>query len=211
MSMKIFGICAEKQSGKDSFADFALEALPAKWGTKRALATPLKRFCVDYLGLSEQSVFGNDSDKNTPIGIWNEIFSPAIAGKYDKHGETISGREVLQVVGTDIFRKNFCPTFWIDIMLKKTIPTCAAQGVEIIFVTDVRFRNEVEGLQAAGAKVIRLYRDIPRDNQIQHESETEMASISDNLFNYVVTPDQNTSMGMLRNSVHRILQKEGLL
>ena len=211
MTMRIFGICGQKQSGKDTFADFALQALPAKRGTKRALATPLKRFYVDYLGLADQSVFGNDTDKNAPVGVWNEIFTYKIANRYDKKGKVISGREVLQVVGTDIFRENFRPTFWLDLMLKKTIPTCAAQGVEIMFVTDVRFRNEVEGLQAAGAKIIRLYRDIPRDHQIQHASETEMASIPDNLFNYVVTPDQNTSMGMLRNSVHRILQKEGLL
>lgn len=212
--MRVFGLCGRKQSGKDTFADFATEALSADYKVcKRALADPLKKFCIDYLGLKQESCYGSDFEKNKWVSKWGEVFNSFLIERYDKTPEDpISGREVLQVVGTDVFRKCFRETFWLDLLLKTEIPSLQCAGYDVVFITDVRFKNELEGVRGIkGAKVIRVEREVKRKDQISHASETEMLKIPDTDFDYVIKPQNNRTLNDLRCSVSNVLRNEGLV
>jgi len=208
--VKLYGIMAEKQSGKSTFVDFAQDLLPGLAVERAALAGPLKEFCIEYLGLSEEQCYGSDNEKNKVVGTW-KIFSNDIGAKYRKGlNDPLTAREVMQVVGTEIFRAGM-PNFWVDCLLKRTLPRKQKAGVDVVFVDDVRFINELEAIQAARGKVIRLYREVERAAGLPHPSELEMRSIADSQFDYVIPASKNTTMDVLRDSVQEFLAAEKLL
>jgi hypothetical protein len=212
ITMRVIAICGEKSSGKDSMANFAIELLVGKRCAKASLADPLKEFCTRYLDIPREYLYGSESQKNEPIGYWGDYFREHIAGKYGKvQSDDVSTREVMQVVGTDIFRASFSPTFWVDIMLQRTIPYQTALGTEVLLIPDVRFRNEVEALQQFGATLVRLHRSVAREEKFRHESEVDLLSVPAAQFDYVVPPEQNGSLDDLLRTTRRILGVEGLL
>lgn len=54
-----------------------------------------------------------------------------------------------------------------------------------VVIPDVRFKNEIDGLKKAGAKLIRIYRG-DTTPQWDHSSETEQLGISDEEFDIIV-------------------------
>jgi len=117
--------------------------------------------CIEVLGLSYDQCYGTDEDKNTPTHIsWSNILGSENKGK-------MTAREVMQFVGTDFFRGLY-PNVWAD----ATIRRVAAEGSAFAVVTDCRFPNEVEAIQNAGGKVIRLTRN--GDGPDAHTSETAL-------------------------------------
>lgn len=78
----------------------------------------------------------------------------------------MTGREVMQYVGTEIFRKMYGQV-WVDATIRKI----EADNPTMAIICDVRFINEVEGIQNRDGKVIRLLRSIATD---EHESETAL-------------------------------------
>lgn len=79
----------------------------------------------------------------------------------------MSAREVLQYYGTEIFRKHY-PQVWADACIRQI----RKSGCELAVITDVRFPNEIETIQQAGGKVIRLTRIVYKDDH--HPSETAL-------------------------------------
>lgn len=59
----IIGICGPAGSGKDTAADHLVRA---HRGVKVALADPLKRYCMDAYGFSEEQLWGPSSARNKP-------------------------------------------------------------------------------------------------------------------------------------------------
>ena len=160
-----------------------------------------KEVCVNILGLTYEQCFGTDEEKNSITHLkWEDMpgvittISPAewrgymdgvkeyeaITNKFDFHERLDDGldfmhhepgfmtaREVMQFVGTQIFRKMY-GNVWAD----ATIKMIQAEDPNLAVITDVRFPNEVEAIQQAGGKVVRLTRTpFPDDN---HESETAL-------------------------------------
>lgn len=79
----------------------------------------------------------------------------------------MTSREVLQYWGTEIFRRQY-PQVWADACIRKI----RKSGCQLAVITDARFPNEVEAVQAAGGKVIRLTRVVYHDDN--HPSETAL-------------------------------------
>ena len=210
--MRIFALAGKKQVGKDSFANFAKEVMDDKMVESFSLAEPLKYFCMDYLGLPYESCFGTNQQKDTPIGLWGEYFSQHILDHYGKDiGDGISGREILQVVGTDIFRENFTKSFWINLCKRRIDKLAKAKGDHTIFITDVRFPNEYQAFKDMGAITVKLYRNTGAKDAINHESELGLQGVADTDYDYVVYEEDNSSLKKLKKNVIRILNKEGLL
>lgn len=216
--MNIFGLSGDprgqKQSGKDTFAMFcAAELCKAKPGLNvriRAFADPLKKFCMEYIGLSKEACYGEDADKDAIFGLWSEVFDSKLQIKYDAAPqEAISGRTIMQVVGTDIFRECFRDTFWIDLMKNVTIYGARKDDVDILFITDMRFRNEVDMIQRIGGETFRIYRDIPRKNAIVHRSEQELAEMRDEEFDHIIHNEGD--LESFRKIVRGFLYQRGLL
>lgn len=168
------------------------------------LADPLKDFLIYILGLKYEQVYGTNDDKNTPTNIkWSQIsgfftkdYGPKLKKveqeldvKYHPEGY-ITGRELLQVFGTDICRK-MKPDCWTQFTLQRI----QNEQPEVAVIPDIRFVDEVECIQKAGGRVIRLTRSI---DQNTHASEKDLDNykgfdaILDNAT--LSIPDQTTEL-----------------
>lgn len=120
-----------------------------------SFADPLKQdICMNILGLTYDQCYGSDEHKNE---LTNLVWP-------DNPDRRMSARDVMQYVGTDIFRK-MKPNVWVD----ATINSIKKDQPKIALITDCRFPNEVEAIRNNGGKVVRLTKDPYQSN---HISET---------------------------------------
>lgn len=227
MGKKIVGICGKKQTGKNSVAKFIADAMSHRGVKEISLAHPLKYFVIELLDINPRHVWGSDADKNYPLAAWGKIFENDILDKYGKDQyDLLSGREALQVVGTDVMRQdnilslkspfrektemflmnkfgNKCgfDSIWIDLCIKDI----QESEDDIFIIPDVRFHNEVSALKNAGAKMIRLYRDTKVKDSIPHPSELEMDEMDDDDFDFVVYEHENVDLASLKRRTMNFL------
>jgi hypothetical protein len=238
--VKIFGICGKKQSGKDSFGNFVKELLPEMIIKKLSFAYALKYFAITKLGIPKPSCYGSDAEKDYPITTWTYFFTEEILNKYKKNEYSLlSGREVLQIIGTDIFRnkclsgmkekfQHLVPKFveqrlgkdyldinwgdiWVDILLREIDIYKQTKLANVICIPDVRFRNELLALNEIGATTVRLFRFTDSNNSTNHQSETELEQLEDDLFDYQLYEHENKNLKQLKTFVTNVLTKEELL
>lgn len=151
-----------------------------------------RKIGMEVLGLSFESMYGTDAQKKAPTHLrWENMpgvttektpqdpVESEVAGRLGKYYEKVlsgviyhepgpmTGRDVMQYIGTEIFRKMY-PTVWAD----GTIRRIQEDASDFAIITDTRFPDEVEAAQKAGGKVMRLTRNpFPED---QHPSETAL-------------------------------------
>lgn len=139
-----------------------------------SFADLLKRHvCMYVLGLSHEQCFGTDPQKDTVTHLkWEDMPVPpaifnnnAALKEHKKKRGYMTGREVMQYFGTEVFRAVY-PNVWADSCIRRIV----RQNPSWAVITDCRFPNEVEAVQNAGGKVIRLTRD-PADGADTHFSE----------------------------------------
>lgn len=191
----IIGICGKAGSGKDTFADILVRDHNF---VKIAFADVLKRFVRDVFGFSVEQLWGPSEKRNEP-----DFRYPR--GE-DAEGETeyLTPRFALQQLGTEYGRTCYGP-IWGEYLLRtaKTLlgpvpmKYTATEGLSQSFahdyvrpagvvVPDVRFLNEVQNLQRAGAQVLHITR--PGKEGLTgaaaaHLSETELDGIPREMFN----------------------------
>jgi len=160
--MKLIGISGRKNSGKSTLA----EELCKKYnGVQIAFADPLKWVAVNIMGLPAAQVYGNDeAKKNKTQYQWKDMPFEHTRSAEDY----LTVRNMLQVFGTEIFRR-IDPDIWVKALIRR-IDSCY-KNEELVVVDDVRFPNEVKGLQSKGGYVIRLTRGVMLD---EHVSETSL-------------------------------------
>jgi len=123
--------------------------------------------CINMLGLTYDQCYGTDDNKNEMTNIvWND--------------KKLSARDVMQIVGTDIFRK-----LDTNVWVRSTINKIIRDKPDLAVITDCRFPNEVDSIKQSGGKVIRLTRN---PFQSDHISETvlDKDSYDWSNFDYVV-------------------------
>ena len=103
-------------------------------------ADPIKKICVVF-GVPFNILQGNSNRelrelKKYSIGIHN-----------------LTARELLQIVGTEVFR-NYNPTFWVD-LLKTNL-----QNFNMVVIPDVRFNEELDLIKSLDGILLRTYRNI---------------------------------------------------
>lgn len=123
--------------------------------------------CINLLGLTWKQCYGTDDDKNSLTDLRWENMPGLKESKYAKNKGKMSGREVLQYVGTEIFRKMFG-----DVWAASTLNRIRKDDSAIAIITDCRFPNEVEYTQKYGGKVVRLTRN--QNIKETHASETAL-------------------------------------
>lgn len=151
---KIVAFAGRKQSGKTTCSQAVIKVAPPLSSKLYNFADPLKQdICMGILGMSYEQCYGDDIDKNTPTGlIWE--------------GQNLTAREVMQFVGTDVFRK-----MKHDVWAGATINKIQTEQPDIAVIADCRFPNEVEAVKNAGGIVIKLTRN-PYNSD--HSSETAL-------------------------------------
>jgi hypothetical protein len=176
MTPKIIILTGKAQSGKDTSAIFIKKLMESK-GIKSKLyplAEPLKRICSEMFGLSEDQCWGSNAEKDTNTLIkWKNL--PLCRGKLaklmlDKYPKTIddymTARELMQVLGTDIFRK-IDQDCWSRSILNQIIK----DQIGCAIISDARFPNELDFFIKHDPIVIRLTRNVLNNS---HESETAL-------------------------------------
>ncbi len=207
--MIIFGLAGCKQVGKSSMTKFIRQILAGYKVEEMALAEPLKDFCIDFFDVPRESVYGSDEQKNTPLQSWDwSLVNQTLRTKYNKNiADPLSGRELLQIVGTDVFRQNFNQDIWVELLFRRV----RNSNANVIVVSDVRFENEFYAVKQNGGRIIRLYRDMEITESIKHSSETGLDQIPDSLCDHVITAEQNLNLNTLFEATVNILKKERLI
>lgn len=168
MSKTIINLMGRKRTGKESAYKLILPYVNSP--EEFQFATPLKKFCIETLGLTHAQCYGTSADRETPTKYrWGDI-APWIREKYGKSpDEIMTARSVLQVVGTDLMRQSFYKDIWAQAGLLQALHSDATTCC----YTDGRFPNELKITRTADkCVVIRLYRETGLDDS--HDSETAL-------------------------------------
>ena len=178
---RLIGLVGRRGVGKDTVGDH----LVSRHGfRKQSFAGPIKEACA-LLFQVDPAAFEDRVRKEQPL----------------KYG--LSPRQMAQLVGTDFFRNQVSPTFWLDYFEQ----WYDAHRHEAVVVTDVRFQNEVDLIHKLGGEVWRIVREpsCPRSKADEHISEAGV----DSLVGVMRTLDNNGTVEALRQAVDRqVLQKE---
>jgi len=145
----IIGLIGKKQSGKDTFAQILIDHYGFR---KRAFADPLKEACALLFQLH-------------PDQLHDPVQKETVDPRWGK-----TPREIMQIVGTDLFRNHYDQHFW----LKLFTYWCHAQDSNVnIICTDIRFANEaqlIRSMKGGGGILIKITRPTVQYED-QHESE----------------------------------------
>lgn len=187
------------------------------WVTLLSFAEPIKRFCVDVLGLSHIQCYGTDAEKDTlthlrwdnlPKNVWRNHVIFDNPEDHFGHWPTgrMTARQVMQVFGTDIMRK-WDPDIWV----RPCVKAIKESKNRLILITDVRFINEVGAIRKLGGKIIRLTHD-PAEKTDKHASEQALNNEIVKVWDIVVPPDLTiVEQGdYLRGPVKEWLMEHGL-
>ena len=197
----LIGVSGLAGSGKDTLCGMLVEL----GYTQVAFADPLKRIVQGLYGFSEETLWGASELRNTTLPEY-----------LDPTGNPMSARHCLQLIGTEGVRAS-CPDTWVILGLKSSkailegarytrtkgvFDVGVAPAPRGVCLSDVRFKNEVEAIRAAGGKLIRIVRPqckaapdnwlrraIQRLTQIvrpAHRSERELSDMPDSCFDFVI-------------------------
>jgi len=80
----------------------------------------------------------------------------------------MTGRELMQVFGTDMCRRMFSQFIWVH----ATFRAIEKDNADFAIIPDLRFPSELQGVKSCGGTVIRLTRDVSQGDE--HPSETAL-------------------------------------
>lgn len=134
----IIGLSGYARSGKDTAADHLVE----KYGfTRYSFAAPMKEAMYRLNPIVSSDSIGNFRYKDL-VDVYG------LDKAKDSHPEI---RRLLQVFGTEVGRDMFGENFWVQLALNSA-------KEDLVVISDVRFKNEAEGIKAAGGQVWRINR-----------------------------------------------------
>lgn len=154
----LIGLRGAAGAGKDTMADY----LQTYHGfTKLSCATPLKLIIAQLTGWDYNFVNGTDP-------ATRPLRETLVHPFYKK-----TCRELMQFVGTDLFRNQLHSDIWIY-CLQKSITECSNKR---IIITDLRFENEVQLIQNLNGRIVKIIKPDSKStmqgNTAHHVSEKE--------------------------------------
>jgi len=189
---KIIAFAGRKQSGKTTCSEFVKSLYPNSNVKIYNFADPLKQdICINILGLTQEQCYGEDEAKNEVTSIVWE-------------GKNLTAREVMQFIGTDIFRK-----MKTDVWASATINKIIHESPDVAIIADCRFPNEVEAIKNAGGIVIKLTRN-PFNSDHLSEIALDPKYYNQNNFDIILT-NHLLSLSHQNEVIYRFLKKKGLL
>lgn len=192
----IISISGKKQAGKNTIADVIAKHIKQQCNIEAKIisfADSLKEFCIDTLGLSYESCYGTDDEKNAPTQYkWEHVANIFRAKFNSKELKTqsidqlshsilvqsmvqnnqlrtgfMSARDIMQVLGTELIRGNF-GNVWANATIRRIVKN----NLEFSIIADNRFPDETEAvLNQRYGYTIRLTRNPFND---LHASETAL-------------------------------------
>lgn len=180
--MRIVGICGKAGSGKSTLADFLVNN---HGYVCVSFADPLKRICRDVYDFTDEQLWGPSEKRN------------AGDPRYPRPGrvecDPLTPRYALQRLGTEWGRDCYGNT-WRDLAIRTAKKLLSGNhfydhkgGLHVerdwsapkgIVIPDVRFLNEVDGINGSGGYCVRIRRGTTVEGaSAQHLSETELEGI----------------------------------
>ena len=188
-------IHGKKQAGKDTFATYLSDHLRSKCKTVKivAYADKMKQMISEYLSVPRSLLFGNNEDKETLIEhiTWDNM-PLHIQEMYGITSGPMSVREICQVTGTDVFRKMFFDSVWIDATLNQSFA-----NYDYVIITDVRLENELRAVETDLKFKIKRNNDI--EETIKHETEQ---GLPDYMFDFIF--ENNGTIEDIKSYIRRI-------
>lgn len=221
---KVILISGKINCGKNQFADYLTKELQAK-GLKvdhDLFARSLKDGCKEDFRKLTSVLKDIASEIKAKVGVFvdnreimlnpsvmtnieNSIDKLLIEDKNWYEDKTDITRNILQLYGTEIFRKRVDEEWWVKQLRNRAIKSES----DAIIVTDARFPNEIIGISDDNFNVhyetlaIRIERNINTQEQIAaHDSETALDNWNE--WNYVV--ENNGTLENLKASAAVISQ-----
>lgn len=148
LAMKLIGFIGRKTSGKDTAAQILVDNGYENVKFAGALKFMLRAYFT-YLGLDDKTIQKMIDGRHKEIPTWLL--------------EKRTPRWAMQTLGTEWGRDLIGKEIWVNACIRR------CQQFYKVVVTDVRFENEVAGLQGIGGKIIRITR--PGTEIDTHESE----------------------------------------
>lgn len=193
----IIAFAGRKQSGKTTSCEFVQKHANAVLTPPNSVkiynfADPLKQdICMNILGLTKEQCYGTDDQKNELVDCyWNN--------------KQLTAREVMQIVGTDVFR-----TMQTNVWSEATIRKIVLEKPSLALVADCRFPNEVEAIKSVGGLVIKLSR-----NPYNSDHASELA-LDENMYEQsnfdLVVDNQNLSIDQQNQTIYNFLINKGVL
>jgi hypothetical protein len=158
----IIGITGKKFHGKDTIGDYYVK----KGYTRIAFADTLKEACKLIFGLTHEQLYGDKKE---------------VIDEYWKK----TPREIMQYVGTDLFRNQFDENIWINSLRRKMI-----SSDKKYVITDVRFDNEATMIKDIGGIIIKV-------NRTNLSIKPDSYSAIDNLELQGIKPDSYSAIDNL--------------
>lgn len=220
-------ISGKLQSGKNQLSDFIQEELKNNYKNLKVqtdlFAKDLKDWCKeDFKKLSVVlKNIGKEIKSNVNVLFDNpgkftnnsfESMIKAIHKSVDKlnitdgnwyENKTDITRVILQLYGTEIFRKRVDDNWWS----KKLAERCISSEADVIIITDTRFPNEIEVFNQyindeVNVSTVRIERNIKTKSHItNHDSEIAL----DNWLEWTYIIDNNKSLDDLKASAKLII------
>ena len=189
----IIAFAGRKQSGKTTSCEFVQSLFTNKKTKIYNFADPLKQLCIDIFGLTYNQCYGTDENKNELVDCcW-----PGIDSK-------MTAREVLQYVGTDVFR-----AMQHNVWSSATIRLIQKEQPDIALIADCRFPNEVEAVKNAGGLVVKLNRNLYEST---HASETALDTTNYDQSNFDLTiANLDGGIDEKNNIIKNFLIHQGIL
>ena len=181
----LIGLAGRKQSGKSSVTDYLCRVFDfheVSW------AYPLKEIIGRGLfGLDDEILYGDSSKREEIIPAWG-----------------MSGRGILQKVGTDLFRDNFDQNFWVKIGVGRMLAELAQD--RNVVVSDCRFPNELDAIRQFGGTTCKIIKLVERlEHEDLHESERALDKYTN--FDYTLTAgegDLDVLFSQAKQMIHTI-------
>lgn len=230
----IIGIAGTAGSGKSTVAD---HLVAKHGFIAVNLADPIKRFCREVFDFSEEQLWGpsekrNEPDKRYPRKL-DELSEGIIKGlrvprEFTHPNAYLTPRHALQQLGTEWGRACY-ENIWVEYALRMagkildpTGPAMKVYNAQVgvifdawdpnkiprgVVIPDVRFRNEVDAIRAAGGKVWRVSRFGAglQGAAAKHQSETELNTIPLELFTQQVS--NNSTLEALYAVIDRVMKE----
>ena len=216
----IISISGYKGHGKDLVANIIQEMDPSYTIKKQAL--PVKQICSLITGIPLEK-FEDEEFKNNSLGkewnkwyIWtrkgwdslsneqyNKISAINRAGTFLEQSITI--RQLMQQVGTDLFRNNLHENTWVNCLMSQY--TSDYKWI----ISDTRFPNEVNAVVDNNGLCIKVVLLDDDNNPIQnldaHESETALDNYN---WHYIIQAKKG-DITEIRNQIIKCLTKYNLI
>ena len=139
----IIGICGFIGSGKDTIADYLVNVQHFR---RMSFAATLKDAVSSVFGWDREMLEGRTQHSRD----WREQRDQWWSQRL---GREITPRLILQLWGTEVCRQGFHDEIWVA-SLENRLRNCE----DNVVITDCRFPNEIQAINRAGGRVIRVRR-----------------------------------------------------